>query len=129
MSPDERREAALRANDFNLRGVIVDFLGDAEEAFPEGGDLASLKPALRAARRAALGAQRAGQVVRRILDLVAAGVDPVIRALIGIGAAIITGIVQLIYECHKAAVKRRRRRIAKGLPVRRMRPRKVLIAA
>jgi hypothetical protein len=127
MSRAEAEEAVIHANDMNLRGVVVDFLGDAEEAFPEA-DFAGLKPAVRIARKAALGAQRAGQVVRRILDLVASGVDPVVRALIGIGAAIITGIVQLIYECHKAAVKRRRRRIARGLPVRKMRPRKVLIA-
>jgi len=108
-------EDAIRlANQMNLRGGILRFLEDAEQALPEAPEWAALKVGARIAAKAARGAQRAALVAERILDVVAKGMDPMWRALVGLGVAIVAAIVSLVYDLHRAALKRRRKRRAKG---------------
>lgn len=66
--------------------------------------------------KVAANAYKLSEAVRRILSGLRIG-NPLLRAIVGVAVGVVYLIVQIVYAIHKAAIKRRRNRLARGLSV------------
>lgn len=112
---DHAANAIIATNDMVVRGEFLRLIDRAEAEFPEerGG-----QPCRDACKSAARGARRAAWVVDQVLSALKVG-NPLLRAVLGLAVGAIYLVVSMVYQLHKAGLRRRRsqrrsgRRLAK----------------
>jgi hypothetical protein len=99
-------EAKQHANVMNVRKGILGIIQEVDAEY-ENSTFGKIEK----------GVRKMEEVVYRVLRAIKLN-DPVLRTIIGAVAGVIYLLVQIVYAIHKVAIKRRRSRVARGLPVR-----------
>lgn len=101
----EAQEARQHANNMSVRKGMLSIIQDVDSDL----DVTGLS-------KAAAGAAKLAEAVRRFMRELRIG-NPLLRAVVGAVVGVVYLIAQIVYAIHKAAIKRRRSRIKRGLPV------------